>query len=645
MAIGLGNDRELNITLRVQDDGSLTVEQFGQNAEREFERTGTNWKKMAKDAAVAMAGIATATAALITHQANLADQAGKTAEKLGLQTAKLTELQYAAELSGVAANTLNLGLQRMTRRVAEAATGTGEAIKALDALGLSAKELNKLSPDEQFKLIADAMQKVDNQSEKVRLAFKLFDSEGVDLVRTLSMTRKGLEESAQEARELGRVIDDQAAKQAAEFNDNLTRLQSIGIGLSNALMQNLLPVLIDVSNWMLESAKSAGALSTALDVLSVSLRALLTAGLVVSSVFETVGKSIAAVAAAVTFVAQGEFSSAWEALKAGGEDITKSWNDAADAAARFWQSSQGGSTAGPSSTNAPATGGGGTGGGATDTLIQAEIDQWDALNEIRQEQYAVEAEQRQERYDAVSQMLLSETELAALNYATQAEIVAEAMQNNLTTETEGREQLLALETAYQRKLVDIKVQSATAIQKFQAKSWANQTSIIAGNLANMTASAAREFKAFFYINKAASIANATIKGAEAIQSSFAFGAAWGGPIGGAILAGIAAAATAANIYTIAKTEFGGGSIPSQSIAAAPPVSVVPSAPTSSFGSSQSSNVGIGSSGDGSEKQIVKKVDLALPDDEEFVSVKSVRKWIRRIDEQLIEMGSDTRLLA
>ncbi len=112
----------------------------------------------------------------------MGDELGKTATKLGLTAEALAGLQFAAQQSGVNVRTFNMGLQRMIRRVAEAAIGTGEAKDALKQLGIEVKSLSLKSADKQFLAIAAALSRVEGQSERVRLAFKLFDSEGVALV-------------------------------------------------------------------------------------------------------------------------------------------------------------------------------------------------------------------------------------------------------------------------------------------------------------------------------------------------------------------------------------------------------------------------------------------------------------------------------
>jgi hypothetical protein len=62
----------------------------------------------------------------------------------------------------------------------------------------------------------------------------------------------------------------------------------------------------------------------------------------------------------------------------------------------------------------------------------------------------------------------------------------------------------------------------------------------------------------FAINKAASLAKATVDGYEAVMASYKFGAGIGGPYVGAAFAAVAAAAAASNIAAIAKTQFNGG---------------------------------------------------------------------------------------
>ena len=149
------------------------------------------------------------------------------ADKLGMSVQHLQGMREAARMTGIEAGTLDMALQRMTRRIAEAASGTGEAKGALQELGLSAERLNQIGPHRAFSEIADAMNEVDNQSDKLRLAFKLFDSEGAALVRTLSKGKEELAEMYRRAEEGGRILSPEDVKASRELINNLKEVDGL----------------------------------------------------------------------------------------------------------------------------------------------------------------------------------------------------------------------------------------------------------------------------------------------------------------------------------------------------------------------------------------------------------------------------------
>lgn len=176
------------------------------------------------------------------------DSLAKTASKLGIAAGELAGLRFAAEQTGVPLRTLDMGLQRMVRRVSEAARGTGEAQAAIRELGLDAKELNRQTPDEIFRQIADAMESVGSQSDRVRLSFKIFDSEGVGLANTLAAGREQLVKYADEARKLGLTL---GAKQLVNIQaaaDAQNRVGKAFAGLGRQLGATLAPAITKISN-------------------------------------------------------------------------------------------------------------------------------------------------------------------------------------------------------------------------------------------------------------------------------------------------------------------------------------------------------------------------------------------------------------
>lgn len=214
----------------------------------------------------ALAGLAGAAGFgfLIKKNLDAIDVLKKTADKIGTTTDALSALHHVAETTGVRQETLNMAMQRFTRRLSEATNGTGEAKNALKKLNIDADELIKLPLDEQMFVLADAFNDVETQAEAVALAMKLFDSEGVALVNTLALGSRGIKDLMLEADQLGLVLSHDAAAGVEKANDALTRLFAITKGLFRQLTAALAPAIQTVADYFkdlsLKAYESAGGL-------------------------------------------------------------------------------------------------------------------------------------------------------------------------------------------------------------------------------------------------------------------------------------------------------------------------------------------------------------------------------------------------
>ena len=204
-------------------------------------RMGSLTGKIAKmGAAFGVAGVGVG-AALVKSSMNSIDQLGKMADKIGTSTEALGKMRYAAELTGVSQQTLDMAMQRFTRRLAEASIGTGEARGALMELGLSANQMLKLPLDKQMEVLAGAMQGAGTQADRVRLSMKLFDSEGVALVNTLNEGAGGLQEMGKEAEALGILLSRADVKAVEQANDELQKSFLIFQNIFNQIAVDLAP--------------------------------------------------------------------------------------------------------------------------------------------------------------------------------------------------------------------------------------------------------------------------------------------------------------------------------------------------------------------------------------------------------------------
>jgi len=270
------------ITARDRTRGAVSSAQAG------FARLNTGALKLSATVGT-LAGVG-GFGALVAVSLKSADALAKQADKLGLTTQALAGLRHAAELTGVSSGDLDTALQRMTRRLAEAAQGTGSARSAIQDLGLDARALAAQSPDQAFRAITEAMQGVESQSDKVRLAFKLFDSGGVGLINTMAGGVEALDEYAREVELLGVALDRVDAAKIEAANDSIYRLQTVVRGAGLSITASLAPYLEAAADWFTELAKRSGGFG---DVTSTVLATVLRGTAQLIDTFRPVASAIA----------------------------------------------------------------------------------------------------------------------------------------------------------------------------------------------------------------------------------------------------------------------------------------------------------------------------------------------------------------
>ncbi len=211
-------------------------------------------RKRMRGLSVALGGLVSIAGALrlgqLTQDAvKFGSQIAITANKIGLSADSLQALRLAGEqFAGVQSQTVDMALQRFSRRLGEADKGTGELKGTLDQLGISTRNADGSikSVEQAFFEYSDAMANAENAQEQLRLAFKAFDSEGAVLVELAKRGSEELQGFMKTARETGAVMSGTMTEKAKDFNAEM-RLQTMIVGtqLKEAFM-NLAPIVIGV---------------------------------------------------------------------------------------------------------------------------------------------------------------------------------------------------------------------------------------------------------------------------------------------------------------------------------------------------------------------------------------------------------------
>lgn len=181
--------------------------------------------------------------AWIKSSLDAVDATAKLADRIGTTTEELVGLRHAAEITGAGTNLLDRSLDVLSKRLGEAAGGTGEARDALETLGLRVEDLLGLNPAQQFKVIAEEVSKLGTQQEKAAVTSDLFSRAGLRLVNTLDLGAAGLEKMQQEAEDLGLTFSRDQARRVEEANDALTRMRSALSAVGRTMAIGLAPLI------------------------------------------------------------------------------------------------------------------------------------------------------------------------------------------------------------------------------------------------------------------------------------------------------------------------------------------------------------------------------------------------------------------
>lgn len=252
--------------------------------------------------------------------ASAGDQVQKMALRTGVSTEALSTLGFAAEQSGADLGTLERGITKMQRTLGDAASGSQTAIDTLDALGLSVDQLLAMSPEDQFKTLADVIGGIEDPTLKAAAAMRVFGRGGSALLPMLSEGRSGIEALQAEARNLGLEISLDDANLGADLTDSLNRLTRslkaipivIGSAVApaiNAMLKPMTRTVVAVSGWIknnknlvVGAAKVAAGLMAAGSVIVAVGAALAGAGMAIGGLMSIIGIASSVIAGIGTVI-------------------------------------------------------------------------------------------------------------------------------------------------------------------------------------------------------------------------------------------------------------------------------------------------------------------------------------------------------
>lgn len=198
-------------------------------------------------AAVA-AAIVKAEKAMISmtkESAAFADNIITLSMQTGQSTQQLQEFAYASELIDVSVDTLQGSLRKLTNNMQDTMNGTGNAKASFEALGVSVTNADgsMRSANDVFYETIDALGQVKNETERDAMSMDIFGRSAQDLNPLIIQGSKTLKEYADEAHNVGYVLDDEALSALGAVDDAYQRLQKTQEGVKNQLSAEFAPYL------------------------------------------------------------------------------------------------------------------------------------------------------------------------------------------------------------------------------------------------------------------------------------------------------------------------------------------------------------------------------------------------------------------
>lgn len=206
-------------------------------------------------AAVSLVGAGISLA--IRGQLDRADAMGETAEKLGIGVKALSELDYAAKITGVSAEGLETSIRVLSKTMAAAVSGNKGAADLFASVGVAVKDASgAVRPaSDVMGDLADVFAKMPDGAEKTALAMKFFGKSGADMLLMLNGGSAQLRDMAAEAARFGVVLSDETVQAAGKFNETLDVLWARLDGVTTQLMAALVPAMqaiADAAIWVSE---------------------------------------------------------------------------------------------------------------------------------------------------------------------------------------------------------------------------------------------------------------------------------------------------------------------------------------------------------------------------------------------------------
>lgn len=279
------------------DRSSQEALKFAQNSQRSFDQAEQSAKEFFGNVAAGAVGVVTSIigidAAISRTRQNIDVLASldDAAQKTGSSVEDLSRIQKTAKNFGDDFGAIEQSITRLAKGLGSFDDEGNQAMRALDAIGVSARDSNDQlrTSAEVYIDVAKSLQQYKDGAEKTAVVNALFGKSGADQLPILNNLARGIDDVT--AASAG------SAQQADEFNDALARSSAAVDGIFGQLAVDLLPTLLNITGAINTTSGSMRDFGSVNSAVAITLKGLVLAGFTIIDTFQGVSRSVGAAVA------------------------------------------------------------------------------------------------------------------------------------------------------------------------------------------------------------------------------------------------------------------------------------------------------------------------------------------------------------
>lgn len=238
-----------------------------EKSKKKSKETGTNFEKLkditsglgsalsvaAKGIAAmgaAAASAASAVGAMVTKAAYNADDINTMAKQYSMSVEDIQKFQYATEQIDVPLETLTGSMQKLTKNMATASKGTGDAYEAFSALGVEITNQDGTLRDrnEVFNEAINALANIENETQRDAYAMQIFGKSAADLNPLILGGADALKTLGDQAESAGLILEQDQLDTLNLLSDAIDTFKATIAGAGNLISTEFAAPMADALN-------------------------------------------------------------------------------------------------------------------------------------------------------------------------------------------------------------------------------------------------------------------------------------------------------------------------------------------------------------------------------------------------------------